>query len=63
MPDPEPWQTNAAAPFFTIEKPEGAVTIWALGRQRFRVKARDEDAEVVGFDEARQTARALAAAL
>jgi len=63
MPDPEPWQTNATAPFLTIERPSGTVGVWALGRERFRVTTPDEDSEVVGFTEARATARRLAAGL
>lgn len=61
--DPEPWQTNAAAPFLTIEKPQGSVSVWALGRERFRVQAPADTTEVVGFDLARSTAHQLAAAL
>jgi len=60
MPEPEPWQTNATAPFLTIEKPGGTVGVWALGRQRFRVTAPEEASEVEGFDEARSVARQLA---
>lgn len=62
--DPEPWQTTArAAPFLVIEKPRGAVNVWSLGRERFRVQAPSEDRELEGFDEARATAHQLAAGL
>lgn len=63
MTDPEPWQTNAARPFVTIEKPRATVTIWSLGRERFRVEAPREGSEVEGFDRARATAHELAAGL
>jgi len=64
MPDPEPWQTNAAAPFPTIEKPQGTVGVCALGHVRFHVTAPGDDAEVEGFDEAcRSERRRLAARL
>jgi len=61
--EPEPWQTNATAPFLTIERPRGTVSVWSLGRERFRVHAPREDSEIEGFDRARATARRLAAAL
>ena len=62
-PDPEPWQTDAPAPFLVIENPRGAVSIWSLGRERFRVEAPHEGSEVEGFDRARATAHQLAEAL
>ena len=62
-PDPEAWQTNAARPFVTIEKPHGTVTIWSLGRERFRVEAPHEDSEVESYDRARATAHQFAAGL
>jgi hypothetical protein len=61
--DPEPWQTNATAPFLTIERPRGTVSVWSLGRERFRVQAPRDDAEVEGFDQARAAAHRLAAGL
>jgi hypothetical protein len=33
--DPDPWQTNAAAPFLQIEGSE--VAVWSLGDEQFRV--------------------------
>jgi len=62
-PDPEPWQTNASAPFLTVEKPRGIVSVWSLGRERFRVQAPGDTAEVEGFDVARATAHRFAAGL
>ena len=60
MTDPEPWQANASAPFLVIEKPRGAVNVWSLGRERFRVSAPGHESEVVGFEQARSTAHELA---
>jgi hypothetical protein len=57
--EPEPWQTNATAPFLTIEKPQGKVSIWSLGAQRFRVQAPRSESEVKGFDEALESTRRL----
>jgi hypothetical protein len=57
MSEPEAWQTNATAPFLTIEDPRGTVGVWALGAQRFRVAAPGVGSEVEGFDEARTAAR------
>ena len=57
---PEPWQTNAPAPFLTIDSDRGTVALHSLGEQRFRVTAPDHDEEIVGFDQARAAARALA---
>jgi hypothetical protein len=61
--DPEPWQTNAVAPFLVIEKPRGAVSVWSLGNERFRVEAPRGDSEVEGYDVARAVAHRLAAGL
>ena len=47
---PRAWQTDAPAPFLVIEKPRGAVSVWSLGRERFRVEAAHEGAEVEGFE-------------
>jgi hypothetical protein len=63
MPDPEPWQTNAARPFVIIEKPRGTVSISALGNERFRVEAPGHDSEVEGYDQARALAHQLAEGL
>jgi hypothetical protein len=51
--EPEPWQTNATAPFLSIEKASGTVSVWSLGKERFRVEAPGHDSEVEGYDEAR----------
>jgi hypothetical protein len=56
----EPWETNAAAPFLTLERPRGVVEVWALGSDRFAVRAAEHEQLVVGFDPARQTAHELA---
>jgi hypothetical protein len=61
--EPEPWQTNATAPFLTIERPGGTVSVWSLGHERFRVEAPGEESEVEGYDEARAVAHRLAAGL
>jgi hypothetical protein len=61
--DPEPWQSSAAAPFLVIERPRGEVRVWSLGRERFRVQAPDDAAEVEGLDVARAVAHRLAAGL
>ena len=58
--EPEPWETNAAAPFLTIDSPRGAVAVASLGQQRFRVSGLDHEQEVVGFAAARSTAHELA---
>jgi hypothetical protein len=63
MPDPEPWQTNAARPFNIIEKPRGTVSISSLGNERFRVEAPGHDSEVEGYAEAQALAHQLAAGL
>jgi len=41
MPDrkPEPWESGAAAPFLWIETAQGNVEVWALGEDRFAVRA------------------------
>ena len=54
--EPEAWETSAAGPFLTI----GAVSVWALGNDRFRIESPAGDEEVVGFEEARRRARELA---
>jgi hypothetical protein len=55
-PEPEPWQTDAAGPFLMI----GAVSGWALGEQRFRIVAPEDEQEVEGFQRARELAHELA---
>jgi hypothetical protein len=62
MPDrkPEPWESGAAAPFLTIEKPHGAVEVWALGEDRFRITAPGQEQVVAGSPEAERAADALA---
>jgi hypothetical protein len=51
--EPEPWQTDQPGPCVTI----GAVSVWALGGDRFRVEAPERSREIEGFDEARMLAR------
>ena len=53
---PEPWQTDAAGPFLTI----GSVSVWTLGRDRFRVQSPDSEQEVEGIDRAKELAHKLA---
>jgi hypothetical protein len=57
---PDPWQTNARAPFLTMERAQGVIEVWALGSDRFTVNAPDHEQIVVGLDAARQTAHELA---
>ena len=50
MPDrePEPWESGAAGPFLWIE---GApVEVWALGEDRFAVRAPGPQQIVTGFE-------------
>jgi hypothetical protein len=54
--EPEPWQTDAAGPFLSV----GSVSVWTLGRDRFRVESPDGVQEVEGIDQARQLAHELA---
>jgi hypothetical protein len=65
MPDrqPEPWETNAAGPLLTLDRAQGVVEVWALGAERFAVKALGREQVVVGFSVARETAHALARGL
>jgi hypothetical protein len=56
----KPWGSSAAGPFLTLERARGTVEVWALGEQRFKVVAPDREQLVVGFEEARERARALA---
>jgi hypothetical protein len=57
MPDrqPEPWENSAAGPFCTMRRAHGTVEMWALGEQRFTVKAPGLEQIVVGFEAARLT--------
>ena len=57
--EPEPWETNAAAPFLTLERARGVVEVWALGADRFSVRASEHEQVVAGFEPARQTAHEL----
>ena len=50
--------------FLRIEKPHGAVEVWALGGDQFSVRAPAwDDTVITGFDVARATAHRLARAL
>lgn len=53
---PEPWESNAAAPFLTIGSPRGEVSVQSLGQERFRVSTSGHEHEVLGFEAARSTA-------
>jgi hypothetical protein len=57
---PEPRESGAVAPFLTIETPGGPVEVWALGEDRFAVRAPGHEQLVTGYDEAERTADALA---
>ena len=56
---PEPWETNAAAPFLTIDSPTGAVAVQSLAQERFRVSTPDRQKDVVGFAAGRSMAHEL----
>jgi hypothetical protein len=60
MPDrkPEPWESGAAGPFLWIEG--SPVEVWALGDDRFAVRAPGHEQIVTGYYEAERTADALA---
>jgi hypothetical protein len=62
MPDrkPEPWESGASAPFLWIETAQGNVAVWALGSERFTVRAPDGERQITGFEEARRTAHEVA---
>ena len=53
---PEAWMTNAPGAFLTI----GSVSVWTLGRDRFRIETPDGAREVEGFERARKLAHELA---
>jgi len=54
------WETNAAAPFITMERARGTVAISALGGDRFQVDAPGHQEIVVGFSAASERADELA---
>ncbi len=54
---PEPWETNAAAPFLSV----GNVGVRSLGRDLYLVAGPNGEQTVEGFDAARQLAHDLAA--
>ena len=60
MPDrkPEPWRSGAAGPFLWIEG--SPVEVWALGEDRFAVRAPAREQLVAGFEEAERMADLLA---
>ena len=60
MPDrkPEPWESGAAGLFLWIEG--SPVEVWALGEDRFAVRAPGHEQIVTGLEEAQQAADALA---
>jgi hypothetical protein len=53
---PEPWQTDAGGSFLSI----GAVSLWTLGGDRFRVECPEGAQEVEGIERARELAHELA---
>jgi hypothetical protein len=58
--EPEPWESSAPGAFLWIERPRGTVQVWAIGHERFCVRAPGQEQEVVGFEAARQAAHARA---
>ena len=60
MPDrkPEPWRSGAAETFLWIEG--SPVEVWALGEDRFAVRAPAREQLVAGFEEAERMADLLA---
>jgi hypothetical protein len=63
MPDrqPEKWETNAQGPFLTMRRARGTVEVWALGADRFAVKAPGQEEQIVpGHDPAVGAAEELA---
>lgn len=57
---PAAWETSAAGPFLTLERPQSVVSVWALGADRFSIEAPEHKQVIAGFDSARQTAHELA---
>jgi hypothetical protein len=55
--------SRPASPFLWIEKPRGVVEVWALGEDRFGITAPGHEQIVTGFEEAEQTADAVAEGL
>ena len=49
-----------AGPFLTLERAQGVIEVWALGADRFSIRAPEREQLVVGFDEACRTAHAIA---
>jgi hypothetical protein len=54
--EPAARETNATGPFLSV----GAVAVYALGEDRFRLVAPGGERDVEGFEPARQLARELA---
>jgi hypothetical protein len=59
-PDPEPQENGAAAPFLWIDTALGNVEVWALGEDRFAVRAPGHEQLVTGLQEAERAADTLA---
>jgi hypothetical protein len=57
---PEPWESGAAGPCVTLERAGGTVEVWALGEERFSVRAPGLEQVAVGHDSAREKAYAFA---
>jgi hypothetical protein len=53
--EPEPRETSAAGPFLTI----GQVSVWSLGRDRFRVESPSGHEHIEGIERARELAHEL----
>jgi hypothetical protein len=56
----EAWQTNAQGPCVTVEGPTGAVEVFVLGSQRYRVASPTEEQEVEGYERACEVAHEMA---
>ncbi len=51
---PEPCESSAPGAFLRIERAHGAVEVWALGEDRYSVKAPEPEQLAVGFDAPRR---------
>jgi hypothetical protein len=47
--EPESRQVDTTAPFMTMPRERGEVTVWALGNDRFRVQAAGVSRDVSGY--------------
>ena len=60
---PEPSETSAARPFLIMKRERGNVTVWALGEDRFEVRAPHVSQEVGGYEPAMDLAHWFAQSL